>query len=95
MSRENLEQMWREHRNATFPPIGDADLKADLAEYDGHLAGLISRVLGRDRELPTPITLDHGLAERVRRSASKEAADYVDRLHRAAALAREVHESDA
>ncbi len=45
-TRVQLEATWSEHLEASFPNSTD-DAIADLAEYDGHVAGLVQTVLDR------------------------------------------------
>jgi hypothetical protein len=84
--------MWNDPLARPFPDVGD--LTADLAGYDGDLAGLVQRVMHR-QTLPSPIAIDHRLTERIRETGHDEAIDYVEHLNDVAALAPSLHEERA
>jgi hypothetical protein len=93
-TRPQLEATWHEHLEAPFPE-GTDDAIADLAEYDGHVAGLVQTVIKRPgRPLAVPLEVDTDLTALVQSSGNEETIAYVDRLNRLVEIARSVHEQE-
>jgi biotin carboxylase len=93
-TRPQLEATWHEHLEAPFPE-GTDDAIADLAEYDGYIAGLVQTVIQRPgHPLKFPLTVDGDLTGRIHSAGDEEAIAYVDRLNRVVEIARSVHEAE-
>ena len=93
-TRPQLEATWSDHLEAPFPAAPD-DAIADLAEYDGYVAGLVQTVIdGSERPLTFPPEGENNLTRRIHGTGDEEAIAYVDRLNRLVEIARNVHETE-
>jgi hypothetical protein len=73
-AREELQRAHGRLREAIFPRdsvVSDdlSDLHAELAEYDGHVAGVASSLLGGAPVEPSLLARDAALEERLERAA--------------------------
>jgi hypothetical protein len=74
--REELRRAFEAFTRTPFPPAESDDdeideLRADLAEYDGHIAGIISTLVGRGKPEVGGSTLARSILRRGAESARK------------------------
>ena len=93
-TRAQLEATWRDHLEASFPEATD-DALVDLAEYDGHVAGLVQSVIDNpDHPLEIPLQVDSDLTGRIHSTGNEEAIAYIDRLNRLVEIASSAQEAE-
>jgi hypothetical protein len=93
-TRKQLEATWSEHLEAPFPEGSDEAI-ADLAEYDGYVAGVVQTVLDRrEQPLEPSLKTDNGLTGRIHSTGDEEAMAYVDRLNKLVEIAHSVREAE-